>query len=447
MTMRALIATLVVALASLSTVAMADLSSGLVAFYPFSGNAEDASGNGNHGSVQGPTLTEDRNGQPDSAYHFSFGEEVIEVADSPSLDVEEAVSFTAWIRPDTTSETFILVREDINGGHGLFDFDIFPGVISCGLKNPTGGKAAVQGNTSIQQGVWQHVACTWDGVTMRVYYNGQPDGTAPFDAPMAVSDGDLSIGRYYSAFDGDIDEIRIYDRALSGSEIAELIEMGYVYWLDNAAHLAGQFGSQWRTDVAARNAGVARASVQFRLHSRDGVQAYSGSIEPAEQGVYEDLVGLMGYTGKGCLEVRSDQPLLMSGRIYNQAVEGTFGQFVQGYSFGQGLSIGESTFLLQLRQQQDVFRTNISVANTGSAPAEVEVRLYDGSGTELTVYTLDLEPYELKQDTEPYRIRANSPNLGWGYAKVTVVTGFGVLTSASVVDSVTNDATTVPMAQ
>ena len=114
---------------------------------------------------------------------------------------------------------------------------------------------------------------------------------------------------------------------------------------------------------------------------------------------------------------------------------------------GQGLSIGESTFLLQLRQQQDVFRTNISVANTGSAPAEVEVRLYDGSGTELTAYTLDLEPYELKQDTEPFQNRANSPNLGWGYAKVTVVTGFGVLTSASVVDSVTNDATTVPMAQ
>ena len=104
--------------------------------------------------------------------------------------------------------------------------------------------------------------------------------------------------------------------------------------------------------MAARNNGSARASVQLRLHSRDGVKSHEGSIEQAEQGVFEDVVGMMGYTGKWCLEVRSDQPLLVSGRIFNQADEGTFGQFVQGYPFGEGLSHGESTWLLQLRQQK-----------------------------------------------------------------------------------------------
>jgi len=445
--MRVLLALLILVTVFFPTHARADLGSGLVAFYTFTGNAEDESGNGNHGSVQGPTLTEDRNGQPDSAYNFSSGSDVIEVADSASLDVEEAVSFTAWIRPEVTSEIHILFREDTIGGATLFSFDIFTGVIRCLLERPTGGTATIHGNTPIQQGVWQHVAVTWDGTTMRAYYNGQPDGTAGFDGPMAVSDGNLFIGRYYSGFDGDIDEVRIYDRALSEAEIADLLESGYVYWMDNAAHLPGQFGSQWRTDVAARNNGNARASVQFRLHSRDGVKSHGGSIEPAEQGVFEDLVGLMGYTGKGSLEVRSDQPLLVSGRIFNQADEGTFGQFVQGYPHGTGLSFGESTWLLQLRQQQGVFRTNISVANTGSAPAEVQVGLYDTEGTELTVFTLNLDPSELIQDTEPFLNRANSPNLGWGYAKVTVRSGFGVLASASVVDSVTTDATTVPMSQ
>lgn len=445
--MRALLAVLIVASAFVPTTAGADLDSGLVAFYPFTGDAEDDSGNGNHGSVQGPTLTADRNGQPDSAYHFAGGSDVILVADSASLDVEDAVSFTAWIRPEATSGTYILWRQDTAGGDGLFTFDIYPGVIRCGLKRPTGGSASIQGNTPIQEGVWQHLAVTWDGTTMRAYYNGQPDGAAGFEGPMAVSDGDLSIGRYYQGFEGDIDEVRIYDRALSENDIAELLGVGYVYWMDNAAHLAGQFGSQWRTDVAARNNGDAPASVQFRLHSRDGVKTHSGSIAPAEQGVFEDLVGSMGYTGKGCLEVRSDQPLLMSGRISNQGDEGTFGQYVQGHPFGDGLSQGESTWLLQLRQRQGVFRTNLSVANTGSAPAAVEVRLYDSAGTELTVFNLDLDPAELIQDTEPFRVRANRPNLGWGYAKVTATSGFGVLVSASVVDSVTNDATTVPMAR
>jgi len=445
--MKAVLGILIVVSMVCPATAKADLDSGLVAFYPFTGSAEDESGNGNHGSVQGPTLTEDRNGQPESAYHFADGSDVIAVADSASLDVEQAVSFTAWIRPEVTSGIYILWREDVAGGEGLFSFDIYPGVIRCGLKRPAGGSASIQGTTAIQQGVWQHVAVTWDGTTMRAYYNGQPDGTSTFDGPMAVSDGDLSIGRYYTGFEGDIDEIRIYDRALSETEIGELLGVGYVYWMDNAAHLAGQFGSLWRTDVAARNDGGAPASVEFRLHSSDGVKTHSGSIAPAEQGVFEDLVGSMGYTGKGCLEVRSDQPLLMSGRIFNQGDEGTFGQFVQGHPFGDGLSQGESTWLLQLRQQQGVFRTNLSVANTGSAPAEVEVRLYDSTGIELTVFTLSLDPAELIQDPEPFRTRANRPNVGWGYAKVTATSGFGVLVSASVVDSVTNDATTVPMSQ
>ena len=49
------------------------------------------------------------------------------------------------------------------------------------------------------------------------------------------------------------------------------------------------------------------------------------------------------------------------------------------------------------------------------------------------------------QDLEPFRTRASSPNLGWGYATVEVVSGDGVHTSASVIDSRTNDATTIPM--
>ena len=93
----------------------------------------------------------------------------------------------------------------------------------------------------------------------------------------------------------------------------------------------------------------------------------------------------------------------------------------------------------------DVFRTNISVTNTGMEDAEVEITLYSTDGTELVTYTLTMVPGMVVQDLEPFKTRANQPDLGWGFAEVEVVSGSGVLCSASVVDSVTNDATTIPM--
>jgi hypothetical protein len=49
------------------------------------------------------------------------------------------------------------------------------------------------------------------------------------------------------------------------------------------------------------------------------------------------------------------------------------------------------------------------------------------------------------QDIEPFKTRADAPDVGWGFARVLVVSGNGIVTSASVVDSRTNDATTIPM--
>jgi len=123
-------------------------------------------------------------------------------------------------------------------------------------------------------------------------------------------------------------------------------ECFHSYWLANAAHLAGMFGSHWLTDVAARNLGTGTAHVQFRLYSSDGVEHLFESVGSGAQGTFLDLVGLMGYEGKGCIEVRSDQPLQVSGRIFNQADEGTFGQYVDGYKPTDGLSSGESATLL-----------------------------------------------------------------------------------------------------
>ena len=79
---------------------LGDLSNGLVAWYPFDGNASDMSGNGNHGTVNGATLGTDRHGQVGKAYHFDGVDDWIEVSHHPSIDFNSNESFTIslWLK-------------------------------------------------------------------------------------------------------------------------------------------------------------------------------------------------------------------------------------------------------------------------------------------------------------------------------------------------------------
>ena len=77
--------------------------------------------------------------------------------------------------------------------------------------------------------------------------------------------------------------------------------------------------------------------------------------------------------------------------------------------------------------------------------AVVAVTLFSTDGAHLATYQLRVGPGEVVQDLQPFVHRAARPDLGWGFAEVNVLFGSDVLCSASVVDSRTNDATTVPM--
>jgi hypothetical protein len=75
------------------------LGKGLVAYYPFDGNANDESGNGNHGTVRGARLTTDRFGHQDSAYVFDGVDDYIALPDSLDL-IDTAFSISAWVKPN-----------------------------------------------------------------------------------------------------------------------------------------------------------------------------------------------------------------------------------------------------------------------------------------------------------------------------------------------------------
>lgn len=68
---------------------------------------------------------------------------------------------------------------------------------------------------------------------------------------------------------------------------------------------------------------------------------------------------------------------------------------------------------------------------------------FDGSGAKLAEYTVTLDPGEWAQATRPFAAKAGQTNLVRGYAKLTIVSGSGVLGFASIIDNITNDSTTV----
>ena len=234
---------LMMALVLMPMMAVASLTDGLIAYYPFDGNANDASGSGNHGTTHGVTLTTDRFGNANKAYRFD-GNAYIEVPDSDSLhNIAKAVSISAWV----------------NATEGYLGGGVTPGsgYISVACKGYANRQYAMQidncddwiftlkdsemikcGSTSgYSIGVWQHVALIWDGATIKTYVNGILAGEKTFKSVLSKNDEPLYIGMDpgdTGAFGevssqteyliGALDDLRIYNRALSAAEVKALYD-------------------------------------------------------------------------------------------------------------------------------------------------------------------------------------------------------------------------------
>ncbi|MFC1853525.1 LamG domain-containing protein [candidate division CSSED10-310 bacterium] len=203
-----------------------DSESGLVAYYPFNGNANDESGFGNHGTVTGVTLTTDRFGNPDSSYSYDGGEDYIDLGDNifSNSDLTSG-TISLWAKADTVSSDFEVIALE-----GVIWFGYDPSLCAsggwCFQLYDSGGNSFLT-NSSIQIGVWTNLVETWDGTTQKIYINGQFVDSALQGSPAFDSFDRANIfGADYSKttrlFDGQIDDVRVYNRALSESEIQQL---------------------------------------------------------------------------------------------------------------------------------------------------------------------------------------------------------------------------------
>ena len=203
-----------------------DLNVGLVAYYPFNGNANDASGNGNNGTPVGAMLTTDRFGTPNSAYYFNGVDQYIQIKGSPSLSPTSAVSFCAWIAHESkgTGNGGYVVKKGVYLVNGTYviGFPDAPG--SSAWVTLSGDSAQIV--SSSQEPVlnqWSHVAGVYDGASLSIYVNGELVTSKAASGMLQQNSYPLYLGGDYnnpaSYFKGKIDDVRIYNRALSTQEI------------------------------------------------------------------------------------------------------------------------------------------------------------------------------------------------------------------------------------
>jgi hypothetical protein len=220
----------------------ANLANGLVGYWPFCGDANDESGNGNNGTVNGATLTSDRFGNPNSAYDFDG------IGDSVTMyNLPYCINYTfsGWFKCDTLLTPYPIIY-NINTPLQNNRFQI----LGAGYPQNQIGRLFTgdDANTNVYQssirvddGVWHLGTVSYDynvGV-MSMFIDGILNGTAPINGASNIQ-GTLKIGNGFAQFQnpppfdskgfvGKLDDIGIWNRALSASEVQQLYNTGIYF--------------------------------------------------------------------------------------------------------------------------------------------------------------------------------------------------------------------------
>jgi hypothetical protein len=223
-----------VSVSGLSTTSAADFQvldiplGGLAAFYPFDGNANDASVNQNHGVVTGATPATDRNGNAARSFYLD-GNDYLNMGNPPSLQFGGEITISIWVNLQTSSG-MIFNKKNAGGSTPGYVFDyatnafrmyggfrIFPNAPAC--QNYYSFTLSTQN--------WTSLTVTISGSQSKYYKDGVLVGTNAGQCPLPVtSEGNFLVGNSvhlgWGYLIGYVDDIAIYNRALSDTEVLAL---------------------------------------------------------------------------------------------------------------------------------------------------------------------------------------------------------------------------------
>ena len=196
---------------------------GVVAAYGFdegSGSTvTDTSGNGNNGTIANTTWA--TSGEFGKALQFNGSSSVVTIPDSASLHLSSGMTLEAWVNPSTVDSAW---RDVVYKGNDNFYLEATsPNAAIPDAGTIAGGSYAdAFGNAALPANTWSYLTETYDGSTLRLYVNGTQVAATAHTGAISTSTNPLQIGGdsiYGQYFTGMIDEVRIYNRALTATQI------------------------------------------------------------------------------------------------------------------------------------------------------------------------------------------------------------------------------------
>jgi hypothetical protein len=300
---------LVLSLSSFSQIPTA----GLIGGWPFTGNAQDMSGSGNHGTVTGATLTTDRFSVPNCAYNFNGTSNYITMlAAGPTGSVSRSVSF--WERSTNTVTTGgnppVGFGYGQPGSGGSFQINFNYGCQAVGIDNSS--SAVMHGSSILNNGQWHHIVVVFDSSlgnstgSVLIYIDGALQSAiscavsstnSPFvtNSLMPVRIGRDNSIRY---FNGDLDDFYMYNRAVTPAEVLQL----YNYSPCTAAP-----GDP--SGIAGSNSICSGASAIYSVAPVSGATSYSWSLPGGWTGTSStNTISIVAGANSGIISVIAGNP-------------------------------------------------------------------------------------------------------------------------------------------
>lgn len=239
--MKTLKTAILISLLSISFNSFADLKTGLIAYYPFNGNANDESGNNHNGIINDATLTKDSLGKANSAYNFNGYNSYISVSDALDLRLSNKIaSISLFIKSLSDNQLAAVIRKGISCNIPGWSMDSYtpstnPFIFLAWNDLRSSWAWNVSNKENITQGEWHHIVMVSDGKVATIYLDGKFINSSSVDSSINIDTNSPmfigaappgACGSVHAFYNGDIDEVRIYNRTLTVSEVTALYQQG-----------------------------------------------------------------------------------------------------------------------------------------------------------------------------------------------------------------------------
>lgn len=256
----------------------------LIAYYPFTGNTQDESGNQLHGQAGGAVPATDYFGIPQRAYFFPGGNQNISVANKPILNFQSGITVSCWFKPNALpeKETFLLSH---GSWQNRWKVSITPDKKIRWTVNTVQSIGDLDGLENLVNDSFYHLAVTYDGSLMAIYIDGELHNFRHLSGPIRTSTSPFLMGQMLPGetgynYNGVLDEVRIFDHALSPEQVNQLYQ-GAITSVAEHAEQAAEL-------IAFPN--PSSSSIWVKVPGEEGEEVLLTIFDPSGKTVYSRFV-------------------------------------------------------------------------------------------------------------------------------------------------------------